>query len=57
LVIVQNLELASPHMLKLCTKYSIRMFNYTPCQPLLIISPTLFSLEQQDLYQPESQKV
>lgn len=53
LVIVQNLELASPHMLNLCTKYLIRMFDYTPCPPLLIISPMLFSIEQQNIYQPE----
>lgn len=57
LVIVQNLELASPYMLDLCTKYMMRIFNYTPCHPLIIIILTLFSLKQQDLYQPGPQRI
>jgi hypothetical protein len=38
LVIVQNLELTSSDMLELCTKYLIRMFNYTPYRPSVIIN-------------------
>lgn len=53
LVIVQNLEFTSSNMQKLCAKYLIRKINYTPCRPLLIISPGLFFLEQQGLCQPE----